>query len=220
MRTEQGIPNTQTFFFGEPFHTGGNVEFRLVYRGMLPAASESDTRALAKHRIRQKLHPQLRELWHQHPTLKATLEGQTGGRSNVELVADRFVRGVNGNYRFVPLIREEHYHFCSLNVLFLRRDSPGNLVKSGGDLDNRVKVLFDALTVPGDNATAGLKGEPEPEERPFFCLLQDDKLITEVSITTDRLLHPIEQDERLGDVHLVIHVKTAPVDYRGAFNLY
>jgi hypothetical protein len=119
----------------------------------------------------------------------------------------------------VPLIREEHFHFCSLDVLFLRRDRPGNLVKSGGDLDNRIKVLFDALTVPGDNATAGLEGEPGPDERPFFCLLQDDNLITDVSITTDRLLHPMEDDERLNHVHLILHVKTIPFDYRGAFTL-
>lgn len=211
------LPITNEYVFEDP-PKGTEVEFRLIYRGKLPAASDGDTRASVKHQIRRQIHPQLRELWNQHPLLKDTLERQTNGRPNVELIADRFVRGVRGQYRFVPLVREEHFHFCSLNVLFLRRDSPGNLIRSGGDLDNRIKVLFDALTVPGDNANAGL-GEPGDNENPFFCLLQDDKMITEVSITTDRLLHPMEQEERLGDVHLILHVKTKPIDYRGLFSL-
>jgi hypothetical protein len=215
------LPQTEIHPFDEAvFHEGPVVEFRLVYRGKLPSAGENVTRAIDKHRIRQKLHPQLRELWRQHPLLKEKMELATDGKSSVDQIADRFVRGAKGNYRFVPLVREENFHVCALDVLFLRRDSPGNLIASGGDLDNRMKVLFDALTVPNDNAKAGLAEWPAPDEDPFFCLLQDDKLITEVKITTDRLLHPKEDDERLGDVHLILHVKTQPVDYRGAFELY
>lgn len=217
MRVEHDLPYTEAYCLDEPDTTKGQkVEFRLVYRGALPAAG-NDTKASAKHHIRKALHPQLRELWHQHPLLKKMIESQTDGRSNVEFVADRFVRGVNGKYRFVPLVREEHFHSCSLDVLFLRRDSPGNLVTSGGDLDNRIKVLFDALTVPNDNATAGLKDDPDPDEIPFFCLLQDDKLITEVKVTTDRLLHPLEDNEKERHVHLILHVTLVPLDYRGLY---
>jgi hypothetical protein len=38
---------------------------------------------------------------------------------------------------------------------------------------------------------------PEPDEGPLFCLLSDDRLITDVSLTTDRLLMPLESNERL-----------------------
>jgi hypothetical protein len=97
MRAEQVVPYTEVYQFDEPSITKRQkVEFRLVYRGPLPASSAGDTKALAKHTIRQKLHPQLRELWHQHPMLKAFIEGQTDDRSNIETVADRFVRGVHG----------------------------------------------------------------------------------------------------------------------------
>jgi hypothetical protein len=53
---------------------------------------------------------------------------------------------------------------------------------------------------------------PEPGEDPFFCLLEDDSLITEVTVTTDRLIVPLGADERVNDVLLVISVKTVQVD--------
>ena len=84
-------------------------------------------------------------------------------------------------------------------------------------MDNRIKTLFDALTVPNHNANAGLNGEPEADETPFYCLLEDDKLITEITITSDRLLEPLESQERIEDVHLILHVKTQPIDYRGMY---
>jgi hypothetical protein len=50
---------------------------------------------------------------------------------------------------------------------------------------------------------------PTTDEDPFFCLLKDDKLITQMRIVTDRLLTPREVGEYEHDVHLIIHVKTA-----------
>jgi len=56
------------------------------------------------------------------------------------------------------------------------------------------------------NTVAELGGIPlEPDEDPFFCLLEDDNLITSVSVTTDRLLIPQDSDEKPHDVHLIIH---------------
>lgn len=51
-----------------------------------------------------------------------------------------------------------------------------------GDIDNRLKTLFDALRLP--NQTNELVGydNPAPDENPFFCLLEDDSLITHVSV--------------------------------------
>ena len=43
---------------------------------------------------------------------------------------------------------------------------------------------------------------PREGESPFFCLLEDDKLVTKVSISTDQLLEPREKEY----VHLLIHV--------------
>jgi hypothetical protein len=75
----------------------------------------------------------------------------------------------------------------------------------GGDIDNRIKVLFDGLRMP--EHTPELGGVPlEVDENPFFCLLEDDSLITSVTVTTDRLLLEKNAEEKPNDVHLIIHV--------------
>lgn len=46
---------------------------------------------------------------------------------------------------------------------------------------------------------------PDKEESPFFCLLEDDALITKISVKTERLLESSPSDSH---VHLLISVKT------------
>jgi hypothetical protein len=82
----------------------------------------------------------------------------------IEAIGDRFSRC---GFRFVPLVNEHMGHVtCSLDILFLRRDHPGGLVSNTGDIDNRIKVLFDALRMPGD--CQEVDGEvPEAGENPI-----------------------------------------------------
>jgi len=104
----------------------------------------------------------------------------------------------------VPIVTKAGGYSCSLRILFLRRDNPGHLIASGGDIDNRLKVLFDGLRMP--DTVGELGALPlEADENPFFCLLEDDSLITSVTVTTDRLLIPQDTGERIHDVYLVIH---------------
>jgi hypothetical protein len=53
---------------------------------------------------------------------------------------------------------------------------------------------------------------PDPDENPFYCLLENDDLITHLSVTTDQLLIPKREEERIHDVALVILVKIKIVD--------
>jgi hypothetical protein len=92
-----------------------------------------------------------------------------------------------------------------VNILFLRRDNPGGLIRTGGEIDNRIKVLFDALRII-ENKDQLAGAVPDSGENPFFCLLEDDSLITEVNVTTDRLLSPQEGTEAMHDVQLIIYV--------------
>lgn len=46
------------------------MELRLVYRGALPSASNSNPKPKAQHGIRKQLHPQLKQYWTVHPHLK------------------------------------------------------------------------------------------------------------------------------------------------------
>jgi hypothetical protein len=71
-------------------------------------------------------------------------------------------------------------------------------------------VLFDALRMPSN--CDEVDGKPEDDDDPFFCLLEDDRLITEVRVTTDRLLTPLASGENRNDVRLIIHVRTVILD--------
>ena len=116
----------------------------------------------------------------------------------VQHVADNFSRC---GFRFVPIARRENGFTCSLDILFLRRGHPGELIADGGDIDNRIKVLFDSLKIPRECQEIPDERPAEGED-PFFCLMEDDSLITSVKITTDRLLTPLEGEESESDVEL------------------
>lgn len=212
---------------------GEVVEFRLIYRGSLPASNSGNSSLEDKHKIRQQMHRQLRELWRTHVVLERLTRPISNTRklivpdlrddepqqaTGLDLILRNYSKF---NYRFVPLINKNLGIACSLDILFLRRDGPGNLIMSapnsgGGDIDNRIKVLFDALRIPQYNNEID-KFPPQPDENPFYCLLEDDSLITDVKITTDRLLSPLENDEHRHDVHLVLHVTTKILDPQKAW---
>jgi hypothetical protein len=104
----------------------------------------------------------------------------------------------------VPLVSEAGGFTCSLEILFLRRGQPGDLIASGGDIDNRIKVLLDGLRMPKDGAEFGGLAIDVGED-PFFCLLEDDNLVTNITVTTDRLLTPLGEGEAVNDVCLIVH---------------
>ena len=207
------MPRTRVYDFQEEPNVDGNiVEFRLIYRGKLPSESRADSRVKEKHAIRRVFHKQLADLYTHHPYLKKWTVPRpqpdgTQQRALIETLADQYQRC---GYRFLPLVNETWGIMCSLDILFLRRDDPGHIIRSGGDIDNRIKVLFDGFRMP--HALNEIDGPPGDDEDPFHCLLEDDNLITEVRVTTDRLLTPKLDDEHIHDVTLVIHVKTIVVD--------
>ena len=92
-------------------------------------------------------------------------------------------------FKFAPIFTEKFGHVVKLNITLLTPSEPGRVVTQGGDLDNRLKTLFDALRAPKPGELP--KGDsPGEGEEPFFCLLEDDALISAVSVETDRLLRP------------------------------
>ncbi|MGB6395198.1 MAG: hypothetical protein WBF73_05895, partial [Bradyrhizobium sp.] len=75
-----------------------------------------------------------------------------------------------------------------MDVTLLRQQPPGQLLGDGGDLDNRLKTLFDALRKPSTQEAQQAQIQPLPNDEPIHCLLQDDSLVLKVSVETDRLL--------------------------------
>lgn len=184
------------------------MEFRLLYDGPLKAATQSNSRVKEKHAIRKELHKQLAELFILKSNDPKFQYLKTAVLPNEEVVptnqsSDWPIRFEISDFHFVPLVARDFDLTCGLNILFLRRDSPGKVI-SGGDIDNRLKTLFDALSIPNRSQTVGT---PESTESPFFCLLEDDSLITEVRVETDRLLTPLSANKNENDVVLVIGVE-------------
>jgi hypothetical protein len=191
------------------------VEFRLVYRGSLGSGG-SQGRKDEKNAIRKVFHSQLAELWKQHAGLRSLSPSSDPilpvTRHKKE--ANFKIPNKNGDqYNFLYLIGEGHGISCSLDVTFLRRESSGGLVRHGGDLDNRIKVLFDAMRTPRSNEELP-DTPPAADENPFFCVLEDDQFIDKITVTTDRLLMPLDSriGEREHDVLLIIRVKTIVFD--------
>lgn len=221
---DERLPKTVAFNY-DSAQDGPTMEFRLIYHGPLPPEKWSYTqeyaRAKDKHQLRKHFHRQLRELWNQHPDLRAQSHVQfvripggiadrirpvvpgEPGKTWLEHIADDHIT-CNGN-RFVPLLSKAGGFTCSLNILFLRRDNPGALIEPTGDIDSRIKVLFDGLKMPTQVAELG-GFQIDDDEKPFHVLLEDDSLITSLSVTTDRLIVPQGAQENANDVLLVTHV--------------
>ncbi|MEQ1538337.1 MAG: hypothetical protein ABL928_05380 [Sphingorhabdus sp.] len=160
---------------------------------------------------------QLRNFWHSTTLLSARQHG--GWDSNAQFgydetqtvpyksyLRDKF--GLNG-FCFIPLITEELALSCSLDILFLRPGPQGMLMQAG-DIDNRLKTLFDALRRPQSNDELGSE-TPSAEGEEIFCLLEDDKLITRVSVNTDTLLEPIDGIQNDNNARLIIEVNSVPL---------
>ena len=183
-----------------PLTLGDEVNFRLTYDGPLKAASQSDTRRQEKHAIRRAFHSQLLQLWRNKPVLSSQTITMSDGFS---AALSSFKRG---GFNCYPIVRNDLHLVCDLDILFLRRENTGQLLREGGDLDNRIKTLFDALRIPQDeNEVRNFM--PTPEEDLFLCLTEDDKLITGFRVTTDRLLEPAKTESEKNNVRLIIQVE-------------
>ena len=193
-----------------------------------------------KHAIRKSIHKQLAKLWLAVPDLKMRSQehsilsapptkgtpGQIGftvtmaaakhRESLWKKLGDNFDRS---GYKFVPLVNKHLDLTCGLEVLLLQRDgaSPLRRAKDGTDIDNRLKTLFDALQIPQNPEEIPAGAVKEADEDPyFFCLVEDDCLVTNVKVTTDRWLEPYSPPSGAGAshpenfVHAVITVRVHP----------
>jgi hypothetical protein len=173
------------------------MRLTLHYRGHLRANGTT----AHKHELRKWFHSQLRGLWNQKPLSEQPnlLRPREGG--NYSLLRP-FV-----DFTFVPLVTAEMNAVAELSVTILRPEAPGNLLTQGGDLDNRLKTLFDALTMPRHNNAIPVGVGPINDESPhFFCLLEDDNLVTSVSVRTEQLLEVLE-DTSIVDVSIYVRTR-------------
>jgi hypothetical protein len=159
--------------------------FTLVYQGDLPPNGS----AFDKWRIRRELEPQIRRLSETPPfeSLKRFYDPADG-------LPGRYVGRHLGGIGCVPLISSKVDLRAKLDVLLLSSDMPGGLLHAG-DIDNRLKTLFDALSMPANAQQVPTSDDAEPDGR-LFCLLEDDRLVTRVEVSNDRLLTELPGSRR------------------------
>lgn len=113
-------------------------------------------------------------------------------------------------FTFAPLISAEMCAVVELSIVILRPEPPGNLITQGGDIDNRLKTLLDALTMPRHANSLPKACKPAEGEDPYFCLLEDDNLVTSIAVRTEQLLEP-PGDASMVD--LTVHVATSATTF-------
>ena len=192
------------------------MKFALTYDGEL----RSNRGPTEKWDIRKQLHPQLQELWQVDPSLRRAETFRhlpRGSTFNVEthhttepplrmaLVSPRedtidlLACIERGGRQFLPLVRNSLLLKCRLKITFLRKENSGR-VYQGGDLDNRLKTLFDALAVPnGDQVVTD-----NTISDPIYTLLEDDALITGFDVESRRLLS--RPDASIHETRIIIEV--------------
>ena len=162
------------------------MPFRLFYRGPL----KSNGKLKDKHEIRLKFHPQLADLWKQErmnefATYLTKYPKDTGEISILYTVGER---------EYACLVSDRLKIYAELDILFLRPSEPGQILIKG-DIDNRLKTLFDALQRPQNENEAPKNDLLSQTPNPCHCVLSEDSLISRVSVTTDTLLDAKNDDE-------------------------
>jgi hypothetical protein len=168
------------------------MRFTLYYRGKL----ESNGGVARKHALRRQFHQQLSVLWGRPPLSDYC---RPFAKPDREMPSVNRIQG----FSFLPLVSEASKATVALDILFLRPGALGDVIIHAGDIDNRLKTLFDALSMPQANQLP--KEPPARSEIPFLCLVSDDKLISSVSV---RSLELLEQAADPKEVILVIGVTT------------
>jgi hypothetical protein len=177
------------------------MRFTLTYKGDL-SPSGNKSKPTEASRIRNEFHDQLADLWDGHVILRQLartartypdiqwlgtknypipeLPDWKGPIPPLEPGQTDYCAAINvprvGN--FIPLIRNSLHLACAIDILFLRHEEPLNLMKHGGDLDNRIKTLFDALKMPENQN----QQQAEMTADPLYVVLEDDILVSDLSI--------------------------------------
>jgi hypothetical protein len=199
---------------------------------MGPLRTEGNVVAI-KHDIRRQLNPQLFD----HVRRRGGLSALTARLAGQQPDDDPYFQNgpdwaaIGAKYRFgeqqfIPLVIGAMHAVCELDILFLRRETNESLITKpkdeyGGDLDNRIKIFLDALRVPraSNEIPSNVRYEEWENSHKFFCLLEDDALITKLSIEADILPGTYKHAEQK-DVHIIMTAKirvTSVVHYNLMF---
>ena len=195
------------------------MKFRLTYDGPVKS-SGNKSRPANKHRLRMEFHKQLKTLWTINPYLSklsqrecdsleqavtgGLMHGSVGKTSPKPSFSERLMDQYNKHdVKWHPLVTKETKSACEVNILMLRPNDTKSILQ-GGDIDGRLKTIFDALAIPRSDKALDKCLEKPPI---FYTLLSDDSLISKVTVDTDELLNRQESNDQ-NYAHLIIEVNT------------
>jgi hypothetical protein len=203
------------------------MKFTLTYDGDLPSTGNKSKPSIVAN-IRNAFHDQLEDLWDKHIALRQIArsarvptiqrwEERSGPRDysnfkhpdfrgpippleqgQIDLSAP--IKGKAASY--LPIVRDSLKTICSLSINFMRHEEPGSLFLQGGDIDGRIKTLFDALRMPVEQEEDA--ADVQATSDPLYCLMENDSLISDFSIKTSRLLG--RREKKVHHVILIIDV--------------
>jgi hypothetical protein len=162
------------------------VDIALKYDGLIPSGQQRGGQSDLKQVIRKQFSKQLGKQWEKETILRGFYD------AGLPLIGNfiknqpcqgsdecPFFRVPVCGFHAIPLISWHNRLGVELDIVFWGESR--RVLQSGGDLDNRLKTLFDALRIPqGPNEVLGTMCGNGSEE--IFCLLEDDSLISKFCV--------------------------------------
>ena len=186
------------------------MEFALRYDGQLAGGQSSHQREI-KNALRLTFHRQLEQLVSTRWDLRAAVSRElpvailNGERLEVPGgMPDGFFIVERAGIQWVPMYSQIRADFIKVRIEIYRRQWLHGILYPGGDLDNQAKVILDGLRLPQDDNES--KDFDMPAGSRCYCLLENDSLISEVSIASKQ--HLI--DAQPGYASLMIYVDVTP----------
>ena len=162
------------------------MKFKLVYVGEVKINPKKRSQHLQD--IRNVLSPQLKRLSEISPYNVIKEKLQKKGKA---------IKTVGG-IKFFPLITPDLDLLAELDIQILH---PELLETPRADIDNRMKTLLDALKRPQSPHEIS---ENIDKDEVVYTLLDDDHLVTKMTINTSHLLYKEEMPKKNRDYELLI----------------
>ncbi len=151
------------------------MKFKLLYFGDIFVNPKKRAQHIAD--IRMQFHPQLKKLLEHQPWDNLTQYMKPDATKSP--LTTRHVGGIDWN----PIITPNLKLLAEIDIQILHPEIVG---VPHSDIDNRVKTLVDGLRCPQNEHEVGTN--TPTDIGPIYTLLDDDHLITRLSVNTSHLL--------------------------------